>query len=135
MTPFFAFLKKMRETQPGLNSKDGGQLWTALSRKERDVYESEYREKAAEHEKYMLDQGFKPRKASRVSYEEKLSPLGKGVPDHIRPKRLRIVCSSERDVLPMAKGVYGGLGKVMVWLRDERQNHVGAGDGRYREGY
>ncbi len=91
-------------------------MWSELSRSEKEPYEAEYKKKADAYEKYMEEQGFKPRKASRNAalYEEKLSPMGKGVPDHIRAKRIRLVCSNAPKILPMKKAVYAGLGKVLV---------------------
>ena len=112
MTPFFVFLKEKRKDINGLTSKEGGKLWAKLSSKEKGVYESQYREKKEEYEKYMESQGFKTRRAS-TTHKEKFSPMGKGIPDHIRSKRIRIACDNTKNVLPCSKAVYKGLSRAL----------------------
>ena len=112
LTPYFVFLKDLRKGGKTVGNKEGAKLWSKLSKKEKKAYESEYKKKVEEYEKFLEAQGFKPRRAS-LTYGEKLSPLKETVPDHIRPKRVRIVCGDSRDVLPSKREVYRGLGKVV----------------------
>ena len=111
ITPYFAFLKEKREKGP-VTTKEGGKLWAKLTSKEKERYISDYRKKADEYEKYMLSQGFNP-VATTSARGPKLSPIGKGIPDHVRSKRVRVVCSKTGGILPASKSVYKGLGKTL----------------------
>eukprot|EP00826_Nyctotherus_ovalis_P021156 TRINITY_DN1677_c0_g1_i2.p1 TRINITY_DN1677_c0_g1~~TRINITY_DN1677_c0_g1_i2.p1 ORF type:complete len:209 (-),score=73.67 TRINITY_DN1677_c0_g1_i2:185-811(-) len=112
VTPYFVFLKEQRAKGKTIGHKEGGRLWANLSKKEKHAYESEYRKKVDDYERYLAAHGFKPRTASS-NCGEKFTPLGKTEPDRIRAKRVHIVCGSSREVLPCTKDVYRGLGRVV----------------------
>lgn len=114
LTPFFMFIQKMKEKNMTVGGKEAGKAWAKLSSSEREDYENEYKKSMKEYEKYLVEvEGFKP-KASKSKDTQKLSLMGKGVPDHFRAKRIRAVCGTSEKILPMAKKVYAGLGKVLV---------------------
>eukprot|EP00826_Nyctotherus_ovalis_P022817 TRINITY_DN1761_c0_g1_i12.p1 TRINITY_DN1761_c0_g1~~TRINITY_DN1761_c0_g1_i12.p1 ORF type:complete len:215 (-),score=74.50 TRINITY_DN1761_c0_g1_i12:153-797(-) len=118
LTPFFVFLQELRKKGKIVNSKEASKQWGNLSKKERGAYDSEYRKKVEEYEKFLESQGFKPRRVSQPC-DVKLTPIGKCAPSHIRAKRVRTVCGSSREVLPSTKQVYRGLGKVLEAFIEE----------------
>jgi hypothetical protein len=101
MTPFFLFKAEEADRGNKMNGKDAGKIWKEMPEEKKQPYIEQHRKAKEAYEKYMVEvEGYSPKKA--------------GKPNYINKSRVRVVCTSLKDIRPMTLELYRGLAKVMV---------------------
>ena len=105
LTPYFIFLERQKENGIIMNKKEGSEKWKAMTESEKRPYMETYKKGKENFDNYLKETGI---------YSSKTHNSYKPKPTCYLTSKVRAICGSCENLMPITKELCNGLSRIMV---------------------